>query len=335
MRYREEENASLQHKEAYRDGLERLILRRQKEAETERLAYAKDIFTDPERYRREFKAMLGWPLTEEKPDLPPKAECKKLGEEEGYCIYSMEFEILEGLTLHGLLFRQNTEEPRPLVLLQHGGLGTPEYLAGFYEYKGYYNDMLETVMSLGVHAFAPQLLLWQKDRFGAEYDRQAIDARLKRLGSSVTAVELYGIMRILDYFEAARWVGNFGMIGLSYGGFYTLFAAAVDPRIKSSFSCSFFNTRDAHPWLDWTWFSAAYRFDDAEIACLSYPRRLCLAVGKKDELFDYRGGLASFEKLKALCREVGTDWVEIVAHEGGHEFYCDREIIRRLVEDIR
>jgi len=335
MRYRESESASLPQKEAYRDGFEKLILRRQQEAEAERQAYAQDIFTDPERYRREFRAMLGWPLTEKRPELPPEATCKKLAEEGGYSIYSMEFEVLEGLMLHGILFRQNTEEVRPMVILQHGGLGTPEYLAGFYDYKGYYGDMLETVLATGVHAFAPQLLLWQKDRFGAEYDRIAIDARLKRLGSSVTAVELYGITRILDYFETSGWVSNFGMIGLSYGGFYTLFAAAVEPRILSSICCSFFNTRDAYPWADWTWFSAASRFDDAEIACLSYPRRLCLEAGKKDELFDCRGALASFEKLKALCRDVGTDWVEIIPYEGGHEFYCDRRLIGRLAADIR
>ena len=124
MRYRESESVSLPHKEAYRDGFEKLILRRQQEAEAERLAYARDIFADPERYRREFKAMLGWPLTEGKPELPSEATCKKLAEESGYSIYSMEFEVLEGLILHGILFRQNTEEARPMVILQHGGMGS-------------------------------------------------------------------------------------------------------------------------------------------------------------------------------------------------------------------
>lgn len=29
------------------------------------------------------------------------------------------------------------------------------------------------------------------------------------------------------------------------------------------------------------------------------------------------------------------DWVDIIAYDVGHEFYCDRQIIERLVKDIR
>ena len=150
----------------------------------------------------------------------------------------------------------------------------------------------------------------------------------------MTAVELYGLTRIFDYFEAQECVSSLGMVGMSYGGFYTLFMAAVDTRIRSAISCSFFNTRDKIGWCDWVWQRSAELFDDAEIACLVYPRKLCIEIGTKDELFDATYGKQSFARLSELCREVGTDWVTFIPYEGTHEFCLDDEPIRRLVKDL-
>ena len=137
------------------------------------------------------------------------------------------------------LFFQKDEKKRPLVIVQHGGLGTPEFISNFYDDTANYNHMLERVVQYDVHAFAPQLLIWSQEEYQLPFNRQEIDARLKRVGSSVTAVEVYGIMRILDWFEAQDYVKNFGMVGLSYGGFYTLTTTALEPRIQSAVSCSY------------------------------------------------------------------------------------------------
>jgi len=149
----------------------------------------------------------------------------------------MQFTVLDGVKISGLLFKQECNEARPLVLVQHGGWGTPETASGFYGYTGNNNDMLHRVIKYGVHAFAPQLLLWKEDEYEVDFNRRRIDARLKRVGSSVTAVEIFALQKILDYFEQKEYVSEFGMIGLSYGGFYTLFTAAVEKRIKSCISC--------------------------------------------------------------------------------------------------
>ena len=142
-------------------------------------------------------------------------------------------------------------------------------------------------------------------------------------------------MRIMDYFEKKSYISSFGMVGLSYGGFYTLFATAVDKRIKSAISCSFFNKRDIIGWSDWVWFKSAEVFDDAEIACLVYPRKLCIEIGNNDELFDYKYGIESFEKLKMICKEVGTEWVELKVFDGVHEFCTDDEPIAKLINDLK
>ena len=333
MIYREENDRCKHSKVNYLEGLMSLINRRQKQAENIRAEYFRDIFTNPEKYRKYLKHMLGWPLVEHKTKGTPKVSAEKLSQEDGYCIYRMQFDVLEGLKLTGLFFRVEGDNRKPLVIVQHGGLGTPEHIAGFYGDTTNYNNMLHRVLKQNVHVFAPQLLLWSGD-YQVEYDRKAIDAQLKRVGSSIAAVEIYGITRLIDYFETQDYVSTFGMVGLSYGGFYTLYTTAIDTRIQSAISCSFFNKRDIVGWSDWTWLKSAEQFDDAEIACLAYPRKLCIEIGDEDELFDYRFAMESFERVQEICKDVGMQWIEFVVFNGTHEFCKDDGPITRLIRDI-
>ncbi len=336
MLFREEKTVSAKNKQAYLDGINALISTRQAEAAKRRKDYVKEIFTSPEKYRSEFKAMLGWPLADYTPADLPQVRSTKLADEENYEIFRMEIEIIENLWMSGLFFKMRGEEKKPLVLVSHGGLGTPELISGVYGDTSNYNDILPRVIKYDVHAFAPQLLLWHED-YGIPFDRKELDARLKRVGSSITAVEVFGLTRILDYFEDKPYVKNFGMVGLSYGGFYTLFTTAVDTRIKSAISCSFFNDRDIIAWPDWVWQNSAYKFNDAEIAALCYPRRLCIQMGDKDELFDYKFTEAAFNELKALAKEQGAsdELFHLVIFDGTHEFCKDDFPIQRLINDLK
>ena len=334
MKYRESMDLTKEYKSNYIKGIEQIIKERQKQAEIVRKESMKDIFENQEKYRNEFKKMLGWPLSEHKSDGLPGVVSEKLSEEDGYSIYRMQFEILKGLTMTGLFFKEGGEEPKPLVIVQHGGEGTPELISGVYGNTYNYNDMLQRVRKNGVHVFAPQLLLWNEN-YNVDFDRKAIDAELKRVGSSITAVEIYGITRILDYFEAQKYVSVFGMVGLSYGGFYTLYTAAVDTRIKAAISCSFFNKRDIITWSDWTWYKSAEKFDDAEVACLVYPRKLYIEMGNQDELFDYVYSEESFERLKEICCDFGMEWAELIVFNGVHEFCKDDEPIRHIIKILK
>ena len=66
----------------------------------------------------------------------------------------------------------------------------------------------------------------------------------------------------------------------------TALTTAADTRICSAVSCSFFSKRQEYAWTDWTWTNAAALYDDAEIACLVYPRKLCIEIADNDELFE-------------------------------------------------
>ena len=335
MKYTEKVEHSLEYKEKYRDSIMDLIKERQKFAKAVREDYARDIFDDAERYRDEFKKMLGWPLVDCDGQGVPEAEFELLSKEDGYTIYRAHINTVQNLKLTGLFFKLDTDEKKPLVIVQHGGWGSPELISGIYGRTSNYNDMLMRVLSRGVHVFAPQLLIWNPPEHGADFDRASIDAHLKRVGSSIAALEIHGIMRVIDYFEAQDYVTNFGMVGLSYGGFYTLFTAAVDTRIKSAISCSYFNDRDEHIFTNWTWKNSALMFNDAEVACLVYPRRICLQMGDKDNLFKAEDSVRSFESIKKMCKSVGTDWAELVIFDGKHEFCKDDKYIDILIDDLK
>ncbi len=332
IQYREETVTSKGYKENYLRGVEKVIQNREKEAQLKREWYSRDIFQNPEKYREDLKQMLGWPLNEKGARTIPDAKIEKLAEEKHCTIYRVSIQVLEGFEITGLFFRK--EGKKPLVIVQHGGSGTPEMISNLYGDTYNYNEMAERVMQEDVHVFAPQLLLWNKENYQVEYDRIALDARLKRVGSSITALEIYGIMRILDYFEVQDYVSTFGMVGLSYGGFYTLYTTAIDTRIQSAVSCSFFNKRSEIAWPDWTWYHSAEMFDDAEVASLIYPRKLCIEVGKEDDYFPVSYAIETFEKLQKMCEKVGVDWVEFIVFEGEHEFCKDDEPIKKLAREI-
>lgn len=336
MNYREETDKSKTYKAAYLSGFDTITEKMQTEAELKRKEYSKDIFTNPEAYRIDLRKALGRPLTEAKPNDIPKVISEKLADEGDYEIYRMQFEVMEGLPMSGLLFKAKGNVKRPLAIVQHGGLGTPELISGIYGETANYNDMLHRVRKQGIDVFAPQLLLWS-DTYDVAHDRAMIDSRLKRVGSSVTAVEVYGIMRILDYFEAQSYVSALGMVGMSYGGFFTLCTAALDTRIKAAISCSFFNSRDAKTscMCDWSWFDSADKFNDAEVACLIYPRDLCIEIGIRDELFKCEYGKQSYEKLTALCNNVGTDWLNFIVFDGTHEFNKSDAPIEHFAEILK
>ena len=334
MLYREDSLAANPTKKLYLDGLNRLLTERKETASARRGQYVKDILRDPERYRRDLCEMLGWPLVDYVKEGAPRVTSTLLADEETHRVLRLSFEILEGLWMSGLYFQYKEEGKHPLVLVQHGGLGTPELIAGFLGDTTNYHDMLERVIRHGLHAFAPQLLLWE-NRYEIPFDRKEMDAEFKRVGSSITAIEVFGLTRILDYFEQQSEVSTFGMVGLSYGGFYTLYTTAIDTRIRSAISCAFFNSRDRIGWSDWTFWRSAEKFDDAEIAALAYPRHLCIEIAKDDPLFDSRYGLASYERLRDLCVSVGTDFLDFILFDGVHEFHKDDAPIADLVRRLK
>lgn len=295
--------------------------------------YEKSIVKHRERYRK----MLGYPLSPCPIDLPaPNADIEFVAEDELGKIYRLHISTLSNLTTYGILFIPKTKAPHPLIIAQHGGGGTPELCSGLCGYANY-NDMTRRVLRKGYAVFAPQLLLWNPETFGPEYDRKQIDADLKQLGSSITALEIFRLQRCLDYLLNREDIdeNRVGMIGLSYGGFYTLYTAAADTRIKAAASSCFYSNRFEYSWSDWTWFDAGNTYLDAEIAMLVCPRPLYIEVGTKDELFDVDYAREEIKKAKAVYEKLGiSDRIEFNDFEGTHELCWDSDPIDFLCKHV-
>ncbi len=222
--------------------------------------------------------------------------------------------------MYGVFFQQKCDMPLPVVIAQHGGLGTPEMVSSFFDSDNYH-DMARRILAQGVHVFCSQLLLWDTKRFsgGGADMRNAFDSHLKQVGSSITALEIDGLQKCIDYLCRQSCVDaeRIGMAGLSYGGFFTLHTAALDKRIKAAMCSCSFNDRIRYNWLDWVWQNSANIFLDAEIAALVCPRKLWIQVTGKDHLFALDTAEREFARLQSFCNWEGLHF-EVIP--GDHEF---------------
>ncbi|OAS23074.1 alpha/beta hydrolase family protein [Paenibacillus oryzisoli] len=310
------------------------ITRLQQQSELQRRNYFTPDYTDGkcymssiEHYRQEFATMLGLPLLARNAgdivnEPPDEAIYELVGEDELSTIYRVTIPVREGLHAYGILLLPQGKGPFPLVISQHGGQGTPEMTAGFFASDNY-NEMTRRIVQRGVAVFAPQLLLWETGRFGPVFDRKQIDVQLKQLGSSITALELFKIQRCLDHLLERQDIDakRVGMVGLSYGGFYTLFATALDSRIGVAVSSCFVNDRFTQGRSDWTWHNSGNMFLDAEVCGLICPRPLYIEGGSRDELFGVQGFVAESRLAGVHYDRLAIgDRFKAVVFDGAHEF---------------
>lgn len=321
----------------YLKSVEKFIENRQEEFKSLRKNYCKAILETPETYRTEYLKMLGYPLNEPRDEnTVPKVNKSFVGEDKFCKIYSLQIEVIKGFKFYGLYFKTKQTAKAPLVISQHGGLGTPELCSSFKDSSNY-NNMTRRIADKGVNVFAPQLLLWRRDGDEPDFDRHNLDGALKQVGSSLTALEIYCLQRSLDYFCSLPEIdeNNIGMVGLSYGGYYTLHLAAADKRIKSAITCSHFNNRSKYCWSDYCYLNSLKKFSDAEVALLVRPRKLQIFVGNNDHLFDHLQAKAEYNAIKEYDKNA-DEWLSFEIFDGTHEFYPKSDLpIIKLLNDLK
>ncbi len=280
-----------------------------------------------EEHRRAYCDLIG--LSVLKNDSPPVMHKEYLGEDAFSDIYRVTVTLFGRIPFYGLLFlpKNRGSDPLPLVIAQHGGGGTPGLCAAMHG-ENNYQFMVQRALERSAAVFAPQLLLWNMGTASptcpthtVPYDRTVIDVQLKRLGTSLLALEIFGISSAMTALsELPRIDGaRIGIMGLSYGGFYTLYTMAADPRIKAGFSSAVFNDRDVYAWEDMTFMGSAKRFQDAEVAALCAPRPLFLSVGRRDDVFDYRPSPAEAARILPYYAAFGAeDALRYELWDGGH-----------------
>lgn len=221
---------------------------------------------------------------------------------------------------------------KPLVVATHGGGGSPEL--ALFEGGGNYHDMVRGPLREGYVVYAPLTVMYPyKDRdHGSpipEEVRAQLDRQFRARGTSLMAVEVTLIQRALDAVSAFPEVdpSRIGMIGLSYGGFYTLYETALDPRIRAAVASCSFREQEAVPDPPQ---GRPVDLAPAEFVKLIGPRPLQVQSAVSDKLLL----IDSARRAAAAVKDVpGFEFREF---EGVHEFRGELawEFLRRRLAPV-
>lgn len=325
--YRESPETANSYRKAYVDGLNRFTLKLAEESTLKRDAFfpPASLSEKLEEYRKTYLDAFGISRI---PAGVNKIEKKFVAEDDVCRIYRVTVTVADVIPFYGvLMIPHNAKFPAPLVIAQHGGGGTPELCSDFHG-KNNYSHMVRRLLYRGAVVFAPQLLLWNAEQssdtcpaYEIPYQRMELDNELKRFGISLPGLQIASISRAIDWLITLPEVDKdkIGMIGLSYGGFYTLYTMAADTRIRAGYACSAFNSRDKYPWHDMVCPNSGNMFCDAEVAALCAPRKLFISIGKEDAVFDYRYALPEGERAKKYFAAMNAEEHFVFdVWDGGH-----------------
>ncbi|MBP3468314.1 MAG: prolyl oligopeptidase family serine peptidase [Lachnospiraceae bacterium] len=330
--WKEDPKSADAYRAQYADGIADFIRKTNAKWKEMRSRYfsPEELMKNQKRYRENYKEMLGLSLFSGKSSVPVRKEY--VGSDDICRIYRLTVPIVDEIPFYAmLLIPHNAEKPAPIVIAQHGGGGTPELCCDM-NGRNNYNHMVQRVLERGAIVVAPQLLLWattEGETFRAHeivYNRERMDVDLKRFGSSMTALEISGIMKCLDYVCAMEETepNKVAMIGLSYGGYFTLYTMAADTRIKAGYCAGAFNDRDIYNRADWCYKHSGQTFQDAEVAALCAPRKLFVQVGKEDKVFDYRSAVREAERVRPYYAVFGmAENFQLSVWSGGHTISDD------------
>lgn len=337
--YSEEIVKDTKYRQDYVCGITAFLKNEKKRQESERVNYItpEKLKANPEKYRKDFVSMLGFPLNI--PKEIPTVEKLYVTTDKNVKIFRMVFTFFGYLKFYGIYFEQvNQDENTPYIICQHGGEGTPELISSMHFDSSNYNHMARRVTDRGANVFCPQTLIWKVENYGNPFDREIIDGKLKQLGGSITALELYLIRGTTDYFIKKEEINanKIGMIGLSYGGMYTTFYTALDTRVKAAYSCSW--VCDGFVWSkpDWSYLNSQSTFAVAETIGLIAPRAFVIGMGDKDACFDYRLTEKEYEKAREYYTVYGKEEnLKLCIFDGEHETDKGDEEIDFLINKLK
>jgi dienelactone hydrolase len=274
---------------------------------------------------------------------PLKAQTLEVKEYPGYRREKFVFESRPGLGVLGYLLTPSAGKApyAPVICIPGHGRGVDD-LVGIDE-KGqdrtakvaYQYDYAVQVVEHGMAAVAIEPM-----SFGCRRDARTIARSLDAsvcqptagsallLGQTMIGWRVYDVMRTIDWIETRSELDakRAGCMGCSGGGMATLFAQAVEPRIKAGLVSSYLNTfRDCV-------MSISHCIDNYipgilnwaemyDVAGLIAPRPVFFESGEEDNIFPIAASRASFARVKKVYEVFGAP--DFTGHEvfpGPHAF---------------
>jgi dienelactone hydrolase len=256
-----------------------------------------------------------------------------------------------------LLVPDNLQRPGPVMICLPGhGRGVDDIVGIDKEgkqrkrYGGYQNDFALQCVAHGIAAFAIEQLGFGHRRDDAarksspeKSSCQPAAGAALMLGETMAGWRTWDVMRAIDYLETREEIDakRIGCMGISGGGTVTLYAAAVEPRIRLAFLSGSFCT------FQQSIFAIAHCIDNyvpgilklaevSDIAGLIAPRPLFVENGEQDSIFPVDGTRLAFEKTRSIYRMLGKeDDLALEVFPGKHEFWGKKgfEFVKRHFSD--
>lgn len=256
-----------------------------------------------------------------------------LGEDDLTRYRALTIAVLPEVNTNGVLMLPKARTPGrrvPLVVVAQGRGGLPEerpdHRLPFLTHSA--RDLARGPLQEGYAVWMPVFVFYGR---GLPDDlRERLSVQAQEAGVSLPAIEIAKTMRAIDVLSKRPEIDpdRIAMIGHSYGGFYTLYTAALDPRIKVAVVSAYLNRRDqvldsSAPggYLDWRFPSSLSAWRDPTIAALVCPRPLLIIAGQQDQLFPIAGAREAGQEVAAIYGQRGAaDRFEFFESIARHDF---------------
>lgn len=269
----------------------------------------------------------------------------------GYTRRAVSFETRPGMSCFGyLLIPDGLKGRAPAVICIPGhGRGVDD-LVGILEdgnerehKDGYQHDFAVQCVERGLVTLAIEPL-------GFGHRRSAVDREAGpsvnscgatagaalMIGETLLGWRVWDSLRSIDFLQTLSEVdpARIGMLGISGGGTITLYAAALDPRIKvAGLSCSFCTFRDSiysiTHCIDNFVPGILRWFEAADLAALIAPRYLFAEAGEQDPIFPLPGVNAAYRDVeRAFAAQGAPGHTELHVFDAGHVFDGSRMLPR-------
>ena len=263
---------------------------------------------------------------------PPVApSLRRLAEDDLATYYEMSVPVLERVNARGLfMVPRSAVGKMPLIIAAHGRGGLPDRpKSGKLRVVSRSNrDLARGALEKGYAVWEPTFVFYASDR--PEDIRDRLEMRAREWGTTLPAIEIAKVVGGLDAILRTQEIdpARVAMVGMSYGGFYTLYTTALEERIRVAVVAAYFNDREevlnsAEPFgmTDWRFPKSLSVFHDANMVALICPRPLQIQTGNHDQLFPIAGARRIVPDARRvyerLQRGERFSFVEFV---GRHEF---------------
>jgi dienelactone hydrolase len=293
-------------------------------------------------YRKEWSDFLGVPDAK---GVPLNQRRERAADLPTHTAYRVWLDTLPGMHAYGiLLVPKNAPGKRPGLVALHGHGGSAEIVAGFLDPKedGAYRRFGETAARRGYVVWCPFIYGRYSEEQEPQEGPQAVGRNIlnkKALiaDTTVMGIELAKLRRGVDYLASLPEVDpkRIGMYGLSKGGHYTLYAAALEPRLQAAVVSGWFNHRTRKllapktgPGMFWITYpnrdeyylrGLLTRFGDAELGWLIAPHALLIENGDKDGAVLIKDAREEFGRVEKVYERLGIrDKARFAGFEGPH-----------------